>query len=257
MNSKAIIGVSILAVALLVSASLTSVVGYGTVKASQETEYVDVTAHPCGIKGFGNTTVRLTRQQYENLEYYFANFNARLNQTETKKEAIRLFSEAVIELNTFGLLPKDMSAQKAQEILTGKNKVAKSSPAIKNKISESYYKNTDALVFAYGEGFEKENLLFFLIMFLWMAKYPYGGGDFGPILTLLEVYSQIKPLNFLSIIACYEGKFFSIGKQGVVSGDGGFVIGFFVGISITTKFYGGYWPENIICLGWSTAIEDY
>jgi hypothetical protein len=91
------------------------------VKASNDNDLVKVTSQACGIQGFGNTTVKLTKQQYQNLGQYLVNFRARLNQTTTKEEAIPLFKEAVIELNKYGLLPKGMNIGEAQKLILKKN----------------------------------------------------------------------------------------------------------------------------------------
>ena len=89
------------------------------VKASDDNDLVEVTTQACGIKGFGNTTVKLTREQYQNLEQYLVEFRQRLNQTSTREEAVPIFKEAVVELDKYGLLPKGMSVEKAQRLVIG------------------------------------------------------------------------------------------------------------------------------------------
>ena len=89
------------------------------VKASNDNDLVEVTSQACGIPGYGNTTVKLTKQQYQNLEQYLVDFRAKLNQTTTKEEAIPIFKDAVVELNKYGLLPKGMSVEKAQNLVIG------------------------------------------------------------------------------------------------------------------------------------------
>jgi hypothetical protein len=63
--------------------------------------------------------VKLTRQQYQNLEQYLVDFRARLNKTTTREEAVPIFKEAVVELNKYGLLPRGMSVERAQRLVTG------------------------------------------------------------------------------------------------------------------------------------------
>jgi hypothetical protein len=89
------------------------------VKAATDNDLVEVTTKAYGIKGFGNHTVKLTRQQNQNLEQYLGNFKARLNKTTSREEAVPLFKEAVVELNKYGLLPKGMSVEHAQRLVTG------------------------------------------------------------------------------------------------------------------------------------------
>jgi hypothetical protein len=65
--------------------------------------------------------VKLTREQYNNLEQYLVEFRARLNQTTTREEAVPLFKEAIVELNEYGLLPKGMSVEQVQRFVIGAN----------------------------------------------------------------------------------------------------------------------------------------
>jgi hypothetical protein len=83
-------------------------------------DLVEVTSQACGIQGFGNTTVKLTKQQYQNLEQYLVDFRTRLNQTTTRGEAVPIFKDAVVELNKYGLLPKGMSIRQAVDLTTGR-----------------------------------------------------------------------------------------------------------------------------------------
>jgi hypothetical protein len=113
-------GLAVGIVLLLVSVTIAPYINFNVVKASNDNDLVEVTTQACGIKGFGNTTVKLTREQYQNLEQYLVGFRARLNQTTTMDEAVSIFKEAVAELNKYGLLPKGLSVEQAQTlVLTG------------------------------------------------------------------------------------------------------------------------------------------
>jgi hypothetical protein len=136
MNKYPLIGGSICAVILLVLASLTNVVGYQTVKASTDNDLIEVTSQACGIQGFGNTTVKLTKQQYQDLQNYLVEFRTRLNQTTTREEAVPLFKDAVVELNKYGLLPKGMSVEQAQNLVTLQYKM-KNREDIQQKLSHN------------------------------------------------------------------------------------------------------------------------
>lgn len=93
-------------------------INQSVVKASTNDELVEVTTQACGIQGYGNTTVKLTREQYQNLEQYLVEFRARLNQTSTIEEAVPIFKDAVVELNKYGLLPRGMSVEQTQKLVT-------------------------------------------------------------------------------------------------------------------------------------------
>jgi hypothetical protein len=101
--------------------SLSPTIHFRIVKASTDNDCVEVTTQACGIQGYGNTTVRLTKHQYQNLESYLTEFRARLNQTTTREKETLLFKEAVVELNKYGLLPKGMSVEQVQKLVTENN----------------------------------------------------------------------------------------------------------------------------------------
>jgi hypothetical protein len=104
---------------LFVGVSIAPSISLSVVIASQDDDLVEVSTQACGIKGFGNTTVKLTREQYNNLEQYLVSFRAQLNTTTTREDAVPIFKEAVVELNKYGLLPKGMSMEKAQRLVIG------------------------------------------------------------------------------------------------------------------------------------------
>ena len=115
MEMKKILAVGI--IFLFIGVAIAPSINFTVVKASDDNDLVEVTTQACGIKGFGNTTVKLTRQQYQNLEQYLVDFSARLNQTTSREEAVPLFKEAVVEVGKYGLLPKGMSVEKAQKLV--------------------------------------------------------------------------------------------------------------------------------------------
>ncbi|MBN1860662.1 MAG: hypothetical protein JW840_04285 [Candidatus Thermoplasmatota archaeon] len=105
---------------LFIGIAYAPAINFNTVKASQEDDLIEVTSQACGITGYKDTTVKLTREQYEKLEQYLVEFRERLNQTSTREEAVPLFKEAVVELHKYGLLPRGMSVERAQRFIFGK-----------------------------------------------------------------------------------------------------------------------------------------
>jgi len=112
-------GLVVSVILLFIGVAVAPSINFNVVKASVDNDLVEVTTKACGIKGYGNTTVKLTRQQYQNLEQYLVDFRARLNQTTTREEMVPIFKEAVVELNKYGLLPKGMNIQQTQKLVTG------------------------------------------------------------------------------------------------------------------------------------------
>jgi hypothetical protein len=111
--------ITICVIFLFIGVAVAPSINSSVVKASNDSDLVEVTSQACGIQGFGNTTVKLTKQQYQDLEQYIVDFRTRLNQTSTREEAVPLFKDAVVELNKFGLLPKGMSIGQAQKLISG------------------------------------------------------------------------------------------------------------------------------------------
>jgi hypothetical protein len=102
---------------LFIGVTVAPSINFNTVKASTDDDLVEVTTQACGIKGYKDTKVKLTREQYRELEQYLVEFRARLNQTSTREEAIPLFKEAVVELDKYRLLPKGMSVEQIQRLI--------------------------------------------------------------------------------------------------------------------------------------------
>lgn len=120
MDRKTLIGHKWLAVGIIllfVGVTIAPSINFNIVIASQENDLVEVITQACGIQGFEDTTVMLTRQQYQDLEQYLVEFGAQLNQTLTLEEGVPLFKEAIVELDKNGLLPKGMNVAQAQQLI--------------------------------------------------------------------------------------------------------------------------------------------
>jgi len=102
---------------LFVGVTIAPRINFEVVKAS-DNDFVEVTSQACGIKGFEATTVKITKEQYQNLKQYLVDFRIRSDLTQTREEAISLFKEAVVEIDTYGLLPKGMSVELVQQLVT-------------------------------------------------------------------------------------------------------------------------------------------
>jgi hypothetical protein len=109
----------IFVILLFIGVAIAPSINSSLVKTSNDNDLIEVTSQACGIEGFGNTTVKLNKQQYQDLQNYLVDFRARLNQTTTREETVPLFKDAVVELNKYGLLPKDISIEEAQHLVLG------------------------------------------------------------------------------------------------------------------------------------------
>jgi hypothetical protein len=108
------VGIILLFVGIAVAPS----VNQSVVTASQEDDLVEVTTQACGIQGYGDTTVKLTQEQYKNLQQSLAEFKERVYQTTTREETNEVFNKFIVELNSYGLLG-GLSVKQAQRLVRG------------------------------------------------------------------------------------------------------------------------------------------
>jgi len=240
MKKSLAVGVILLFIGVAIAPSI----NLSVVKASQDDDLVEVTTQACGIKGYGNTTVKLTREQYNDLEKYLVEFRARLNQTTTREEAIPIFKEAVVELNKYGLLPKGMSVEQAQKLFTGKKlnpiykfvekhlDIGSDNPPIKSASGNAF-----CLLFVKMEHFYvvfQSPLLISLLGFLLL--YALGKGDL--LLHFAESYSWLPLTVSISSIVWIIPFFGSVqslgifGKVNYESYSSDLLLGGFIGLKI-------------------------
>ena len=163
MKQILVVGIILLFIGVAVAPSINP----GVVTASFDDDLVEVTTQACGIQGYKDTTVKLTREQYQNLEEYLVEFRARLNQTTTKEEAVPIFKEAVVELDKYGLLPRGMSVERAQRLVSSEklNPLDISLRKHLKVVDNSTLINSKCLVFSHVEpiyGFMQWPLLIWL-----------------------------------------------------------------------------------------------
>jgi len=222
---KKLLAVSI--ILLFLGVAVAPSINTSIVKASQEDDLVEVTTQACGIQGYKDTTVKLTREQYNDLEQYLVEFRARLNQASTREEAVPLFKDAVIELDKYGLLPRGMSIERAQRLVVGeywsKRMQCLEKMYDKNPYSQNGINNSFCLV----AGNTTENLILgpfkvinFAITFIIMSIVP-------PVLWgiegLLEFIGLEKIANMVDDFSYFLLENFVIPTRGIPFEIGGLV----------------------------------
>ena len=110
MNKKILIG-SIIAVAIIILASFSSVVG----KVSSDEEIVEFDVEFCGLGK--KHTVQLTQQEADEVELLFDDLEQRLSDVETREEAEVIFKDTVVKLDKYGLLG-GLSVRQVQKLVT-------------------------------------------------------------------------------------------------------------------------------------------
>jgi hypothetical protein len=208
------VGIILLFIGVAVAPSINSSV----VKASIDNDLVEVTSQVCGIQGFGNTTVKLTKEQYQNLEQYLVEFRARLNQTTSREEAVLIFKDAVVELNKYGLLPKGISVKRAQQLVTIGHQI-QSVPMIGKK-SQQISINHDCLFTAIFQDSIELNIF---IIIARMLSYYGSYWNLWPLVLgyILLFIGYFKPLRFMNQIYQINSidLFFSVGLDGIKRGQ--------------------------------------
>jgi hypothetical protein len=239
-------GLAVGIVLLFVGVTVAPGINFSVVKASGEDNLMEVTTQICGIKGFEDTTVKLTRQQYQNLERYLVDFRGRVNTTTISDETVRLFKEAVIELNKYGLLPKKMRVEQAQKLIVGPYENSKGIAIVEKMFHEKTLVANQSNSFCFIAGIVHDGFvtgplgilgtfisLFGLILHLnFIAKV-------GLLLMgVSNIITTISPISVLQRVDIHMGNITSVGLSGVKNFNisvetGGGIISGFTGIKIT------------------------
>jgi len=103
---------------LVIAITIVPSVNVSVAKAATDNELVEVTTKMCGIKGFRDYTVKLTKQQYYEVQQLTDGIKERLDNATTRDESVAICNEAIVKLNTYGLLPKGMSVERAQKLIS-------------------------------------------------------------------------------------------------------------------------------------------
>jgi hypothetical protein len=194
------------------------------VKASHPNNIVEVITQACGMQGYGNTTVNLTRQQYQRLTQYFVEFNTRLNQTTTPQTAVQIFKDALVELNAYGLLPKGMTVEQAQRMVErGQTRIQATTNLVHRFMQSSI--NYFCLFAGVFHGAFEDNI------FGRIATWIYDHMDLyipplWPAILYVVLYAIFVTINWVKVarimntinVSGNVDSFFSIGLAGIRSG---------------------------------------
>lgn len=96
MKKLLVVGVIVLFLGLSVAPSINANI-------NNDSELVEITTEICGMGG-GKHTVQLTKEEAEEVDRIFENIRGKLNTTDSREEAEKIFNEAIMELNRYGLL---------------------------------------------------------------------------------------------------------------------------------------------------------
>lgn len=108
-------------VALFVSIAFAPCIDANASKTSVDNELVEISIEICEIDGAQEQIIQLSEQDIGELEVIFDDMKLKLDNVNTKQETAKIFNDAVLSLNEFGLLPNDMSVQEVLQLVTNSN----------------------------------------------------------------------------------------------------------------------------------------
>jgi len=82
-----------------------------------EQKYVKFVTDVCGVEKIQPHSVQLTVQQASEIDSLFQTLKNNLNHIKTQDEAKQLLRDALSKLNTYGVLPKEMSVDQALDLV--------------------------------------------------------------------------------------------------------------------------------------------
>ena len=239
MNKKILIG-SIIAVAIIILSSFSSVVG----KVSSDNELVEFDVEFCGLGE--KHTVKLTQQEADKVELLFDDIKEQLENVETREEAEEIFKETVVELDKYGLLG-GLGIRQTQNFVTGnyQDKVRRETSLLKG------YNNL-CLFISHGEvGFPLSLRDAFIILIYSYLEFQFHPPNLDKIMELYINYKNVKLFRInVHMLDFQPFWLYTFGLQGGKNAEGGtFRVYGYYGMRIWLGEY-----EQAFYLGWTFSI---
>jgi hypothetical protein len=114
-------GLVVSVILLFIGIAIAPSINFNVVKASNNNDLVEFTTEACGIKEFGNNTVKLTQHEAQQVKQLFENIKMQLDNVKSEQQAVEIFYNAVGELDRFGLLG-NLSIDQAKKLVTSNYK---------------------------------------------------------------------------------------------------------------------------------------
>lgn len=107
-------GISIVVVTLLIALTFSQCIHANV---NTKSELFDVTMEFCGFDDIEPSTIELTKEEYSELKMVIDTFKSQCDLVETREEANELFDDAIVQLDTFGLLG-DIGIEETKNMIT-------------------------------------------------------------------------------------------------------------------------------------------
>jgi hypothetical protein len=250
---------------LFIGVSFASSINSTIINTDQDNDIVDVSIQACGMKGFGTSTVTLTRQQYTDVEKIFDEFQLQLKTVNTRQEALTIYTTALRSLHPYGLLPDGVNVEQAQSVLVDGCAKERGLRIFKNFSPETSTQkiqhNICCLVAGVVQDGDAIGLIGMIGMILQMIAIMTRIAFFaliGNILLLLsEIIVTVVPVALMQGITLFEADLYSVGLLGFkhhtlpYNSGTGKIYGF-NGIKLTNIQTG-----EIRLLGFAAAVLDF
>ena len=247
MKKKILIG-SIIAVAVIVLSSFSSVVG----KVSSDEELVEFDVE---FSGLGKKhTVKLTQQEAEEVELFFNDVQDRLSAVESDDESMVIFNEAVVELDKYGLLG-GLSVKQAQRLIAFQYQIFKNNKFLQKLVNVEMF-DEDVNYFCLISGVTTKTRIFNLPLLLFLLREGDWYEMFAIINFVIYPFARLRPLRLFSSISFggyqefmlewiyyhSEGEIWTEGINGIKEWNGSFrgeLYSIDVGFASIDKYYIG------------------
>jgi len=244
---------------LFIGVVITPSINLRVVKAFHtDNNLVEVTTQACGIQGYGNTTVKLTREQHAEVDLLFETIHCKLNNAASREEFVHIYHDAIIELDKYGLLPQGLTIEQAQNVVTRWNQNHHESimkrqlhifPQCVNAfclLSLTATRNSYVypLLASYGP-------LWVIAVSLSLLSYRLGASKINDVLVpLLIILSIINPFKLMNLIMIrgYYTDLYSVGLKGNVNSDDVFLLVGYTGLMVFS------FNDKIYFLGSALAV---
>lgn len=111
--------VSIAVIALFIGLATAPSISAQVNKTTARNDLVEFTTDIYGINGVESQTVKLTKQQTNEIEHIFDSIKAQVDNAQSREKIIKIFSQGIEELNKYGLLPKGINVKQAERLICG------------------------------------------------------------------------------------------------------------------------------------------
>jgi len=110
-------GLVVVVIFLFVIVSFQPIIAKDTILSEKKSDLVEVTVSTCKVDGIEDQTKFLTKQQMVYLDNIFNELKNKLKNADTEEETINIYYEAIESLDQYGLLPDNLSIEKAKELV--------------------------------------------------------------------------------------------------------------------------------------------